>query len=310
MPHRIRRRTSRKKVGVKPARPKRSSHLLFGVLVVVTLSAIVATFLLANDMHHLRSLARRYGLDRLFAEPSGTEAPVALKGRRLEPVPVEVPRYFFTDFIEPAAGTFVREIRIRGPALCTELNRAGLKNPGWRPSEYDSRTSECLSETRFAAPDAATDTDGGEASLFFIAKGTPQGDVRSIRMKLVAPAGMPGETAQAWLVEALSEIIDRTTWSDFAPAADAARHLVDYSAVHFGISVEFSRDFVITDGYNFILAPDGRSPLVRRTRAYFSPDGWLPLGPGEPRLPAAIIRHWRLSEATPAKTGRAVTSPP
>ncbi|HLP69304.1 MAG TPA: DUF6030 family protein, partial [Rhizobium sp.] len=71
MPHRIRRRTSRKKVGVKPARPKRSSRLLFGVLVVVILSAIAATFLLANDMYHLRSLARRYGLDRLFAEPSG-----------------------------------------------------------------------------------------------------------------------------------------------------------------------------------------------------------------------------------------------
>lgn len=305
MPHRIRRRTSRKKVGVKPVRPERSSHLLFGVLVVVILSTIVATFLLANDMYHLRSLARRYGLDRLFAEPSGTEAPIALKGRRLDPVPVEIPRYFFTDFIEPAAGAFVREIRVRGPALCAELNRVGLKNPGWQPSEYDGRTSECLSETRFAAPDPA----GVEASLFFIAKGTPEGEVRSIRMKLVAPASMPGETAQAWLVGALSEIIDRTTWRDFAPAIDAARQLTDYSAIRFGISVEFSRDFVITDGYNFILAPDDRSPLVRRTRAYFSPDGWLPLRPGEPRLPEAIIRHWRMSEAKPAKTGRAAASP-
>ena len=307
MRHRNRRRTSRQEVGIKPARPRRNSHVLFGLLVIV-LSAVVATFLLANDMYHLRSLARRYGLDRLFAEPSGTEAPVALKGRRLEPVPVEIPRYFFTDFIEPAAGAFVREIRVRGPALCKELNRAGLKNPGWQPSEYDRRTSECLSETRFAA--AGTDTDGGEASLFFIAKGTPQGEVRSVRMKLVAPAGMPGETAQAWLVEALSKIIDRTTWSDFAPAADAARQLADYSAVHFGISVEFSRDFVITNGYNFILAPDGRNPLVRRTRAYFSPDGWLPLKTGEPRLPAALIRHWRMAEAGTGKTARATASTP
>lgn len=291
---------------MKPARPKRSSHLLFGVLVVIILSAIAATFLLANDMYHLRSLARRYGLDRLLAEPSGTDAPVALKGRRLEPVPVNVPRYFFTDFIEPAAGTFVRDIRLKGPTLCSELSRAGLKNPGWQPSEYDRRTSECLSETRFAAPA----TDGGEASLFFIAKGTPEGEVRSIRMKLVAPAGMPGETAQAWLVEALSEIIDRTTWRDFTPAIDAARKLTDYSAIRFGISVEFSRDFVITDGYNFILAPNGRNPLVRRTRAYFSPDGWLPLKPGEPRLPAATIRHWRMPEASPAKTGRPAASSP
>lgn len=291
---------------MKPVRPKRSSHLLFGALVVVILSAIAATFLLANDMYHLRSLARHYGLDQLFAEPSGAEAPVALKGRRLEPVPVHIPPYVFTDFIEPGAGTFVREIRVRGPALCKELNRAGLKNPGWQTSEYDHRTSECLSETRFAA----AGTEGGEASLFFIAKGTPEGDVRSVRMKLVAPAGMPGETAQAWLVEALSKIIDRTRWSDFAPAIDAARQLVDYSAVHFGISVEFSRDFVITNGYNFILAPDGRNPLVRRTRAYFSPDGWLPLNPGEPRLPAATIRHWRMPAASPAKTGRPAASPP
>ncbi len=272
----------------KPAPPRKSAMLLFVVLLVAFALAIAATLLLANDRRNLRILLDRYELNWLLEtttdEPRGTRA---LRGRRLAPVAVSIPTRFFADPENASLGAFVREVRASGGELCAAFKAAGVDNGGWLPSQFDSKTYECLSETLLPA----TEEGGQNASFFFIAKGTPEGEVGSIRMKLVAPETEDGETVHRLLVKALEQLIEQARWLDLAPAIASAETLADYTSVRFGVSFRFTHEFTAPRSYNLIVLPTSKDPAVKRSRAYFDTLQWLPLPSVIARLPEFLRPH-------------------
>lgn len=272
----------------KPAPPRKSAMLLFAVLLVTFALAIAATLLLANDRRNLRILLDRYELNWLLEpatdEPRGTRA---LRGRRLAPVAISIPARYFAGPENAAIGAFVREVRASGGELCAAFKAAGVDNGGWLPSQFDSKTYECLSETLLPA----TEEGGQNASFFFIAKGTPEGEVGSIRMKLVAPETGDGETVHRLLVKALEQLIEQARWLDLAPAIASAEALSDFTAVRFGVSFRFTHEFTAPRSYNLIVLPTSKDPAVKRSRAYFDTLQWLPLPPVIARLPEYLRPH-------------------
>lgn len=272
----------------KPAPPRKSAMLLFVALLVAFALAIVATLLLANDRRNLRILMDRYELDWLLEtakdEPRGTRA---LRGRRLVPVAVSIPSRFFADPENTSLGAFVREVRASGGELCAAFMAAGVDNGGWQPSQFDNKTYECLSETLLPAKEEG----GRNASFFFIAKGTPEGEVGSIRMKLVAPETEDGETVHRLLVKALEQLIEQARWLDLAPAIASAEALSDFTAVRFGVSFRFTHEFTAPRSYNLIVLPTSKDPAVKRSRAYFDTLQWLPLPSVMARLPEYLRPH-------------------
>lgn len=272
----------------KPAPPRRSAMLLFAALLVAFALAIIATLLLANDRRNLRALLDHYDLHWLLVEtprqPAGTRA---LRGRRLAAVPISIPARFFAAPEDTALGTFVREVRASGFELCAAFKAAGVDNQGWQHSQFDRKTFECLSETVLPAKE-----DGAQnASFFFIAKGTPEGEVGSIRMKLVAPETEDGETVHRLLVKALEQLIEQARWLDLAPAIANAEALTEFTAVRFGLSFRFTQEFSAARSYNLIILPTSRDPVVKRSRAYFDTAQWLALPSVIARMPDFLLAH-------------------
>ncbi|SSC65426.1 DUF6030 family protein [Ciceribacter selenitireducens] len=272
----------------KPAPPKKSAMLLFAVLLVAFALAIVATLLLANDRRNLRALLDHYDLHWSLAEtprqPAGTRA---LRGRRLTAVPIAIPARFFAEPENAALGTFVREVRASGHELCAAFKAAGVDNQGWKQSQFDRKTFECLSETVLPAKE-----DGAQnASFFFIAKGTPEGEVGSIRMKLVAPETADGESVHRLLVKALEQLIEQARWLDLAPAIASAEALTEFTAVRFGLSFRFTQEFSAARSYNLIILPTSKDPAVKRSRAYFDTAQWLTLPAVIARIPDFLLAH-------------------
>jgi len=272
----------------KPAPPRRSAMLLFAVLLVAFALAIIATLLLANDRRNLRALLDHYDLHWLLAEtprqPAGTRA---LRGRRLAAVPISIPARFFAAPEDTALGTFVREVRASGFELCAAFKAAGVDNQGWQHSQFDRKTFECLSETVLPAKEEGAQN----ASFFFIAKGTPEGEVGSIRMKLVAPETADGETVHRLLVRALEQLIEQARWLDLAPAIANAEALTEFTAVRFGLSFRFTPEFTAARSYNLIILPTSRDPAVKRSRGYFDTAQWLKLPSVIARMPEFLLAH-------------------
>ena len=272
----------------KPAPPRKSAMLLFAVLLVAFALAIIATLLLANDRRNLRALLDHYDLHWLLAEtprqPAGTRA---LRGRRLAAVPISIPARFFAAPEDTALGTFVREVRASGFELCAAFKAAGVDNQGWQQSQFDRKTFECLSETVLPAKEEGAQN----ASFFFIAKGTPEGEVGSIRMKLVAPETEDGETVHRLLVKALEQLIEQARWLDLAPAIANAEALTEFTAVRFGLSFRFTQEFSAARSYNLIILPTSRDPAVKRSRAYFDTAQWLTLPSVIARMPDFLLAH-------------------
>lgn len=272
----------------KPAPPRRSAMLLFAALLVAFALAIIATLLLANDRRNLRALLDHYDLHWLLAEtprqPAGTRA---LRGRRLAAVPISIPARFFAAPEDTALGTIVREVRASGFELCAAFKAAGVDNQGWQQSQFDRKTFECLSETVLPAKEEGAQ----KASFFFIAKGTPEGEVGSIRMKLVAPETEDGETVHRLLVKALEQLIEQARWLDLAPAIANAEALTEFTAVRFGLSFRFTQEFSAARSYNLIILPTSRDPVVKRSRAYFDTAQWLALPFVIARMPDFLLAH-------------------
>lgn len=292
----------------KPAPPKKSALLLFVSLLVVFTLVIAATLLLANDRRNLRLLLDRYDIDWMteketekeITQPSGTRA---LRGRRLTAAPVSIPVQFFAPPEVEAFGAFVREVRAKGADLCAAFKAAGIENNGWQPSQFDTKTYECLTETVFAA-----DENGAQnASFFFIAKGTPEGEIRSIRMKLVAPETPEGDSVHRLFIKAMEQLIAEARWLDLTPAVESAETLTDFTSARFGISFRFTHEFTAPRSYNLIVVPASGDPRVKRSRQFFDQDQWLPVPRAVDRLPDFLRSH--LVETRPISPSVLQTGP-
>ncbi|MBO3758430.1 DUF6030 family protein [Ciceribacter sp. L1K22] len=267
-----------------PPRPPRFGG--GGVFVVVFLSiaaCIGLVVLLANERQNLKAMTRWLGVDHyLAALHEAPRPPQPLKSQRNLSPTVILPDHFIREPDIGVVGVFVREMRDLGPAFCAAFDSSGINNEGWKASQVDRSTFECLSE------DLVRPIGGDEptASFFFIAKGQPDGEINSIRMKLIAPDTDAGRASHDKLVNAVSTLIHETGWSDLAQLLDSTRKLSDYTTIRFGMSYKFTKEFTGEDRYNLIILPINKDPLVKRAREYFDRSNWLPV----PSLSGQMMR--------------------
>ncbi|MCZ7850636.1 DUF6030 family protein [Agrobacterium salinitolerans] len=251
---------------------KRVSHgaLLFAVLAVCL--AIGATVLLANDRKHLKSLLIYLNL----ASTTGSvEPPPKMKPvKRQKPVApkVSLPPHLLKFEQAGDRASLARDFVVSGKELCDRITAAGFSNSqGWHASPVNIRNFECMAD--LAAGNASDPAE--RASLFLEIRGQASGQIRSIRMKAVAPKTPDGAAVLTKLDEAVAMIIGQTRWADLADMLEPARRMQPYQAQHFGISVSIKPEPTAPHRLNVILLASEQSPGLKLTRSFFDRDRWL-----------------------------------
>lgn len=251
---------------------KRVSHgaLLFAVLAVCLV--IGATVLLANDRKHLKSLLIYLNL----ASTTGSvEPPPKMKPvKRQKPVApkVSLPPHLLKFEQAGDRASFARDFVVSGKELCDRITAAGFSNPqGWHASPVNIRNFECMAD--LAAGNASDPAE--RASLFLEIRGKASGQIRSIRMKAVAPKTPDGAAVLTKPDEAVAMIIGQTRWADLADMLEPARRMQPYQAQHFGISVSIKPEPTAPHRLNVILLASEQSPGLKLTRSFFDRDRWL-----------------------------------
>ena len=247
---------------------KRVSH---GAVLAVCL-AIGATVLLANDRKHLKSLLIYLNL----ASTTGSvEPPPKMKPvKRQKPVApkVSLPPHLLKFEQAGDRASFARDFVVSGKELCDRITAAGFSNPqGWHASPVNIRNFECMAD--LAAGNASDPAE--RASLFLEIRGEASGQIRSIRMKAVAPKTPDGAAVLTKLDEAVAMIIGQTRWADLADMLEPARRMQPYQAQHFGISVSIKPEPTAPHRLNVILLASEQSPGLKLTRSFFDRDRWL-----------------------------------
>ncbi|CAN7161898.1 DUF6030 family protein [Agrobacterium sp. MAFF310724] len=250
---------------------KRVSHgaLLFAVLAVCL--AIGATVLLANDKKHLKSLLAYLNLTPAIQSATPPKMK-PVKRQKLATQKVSLPPHLLKFEQVGDRASFARDFVVSGKELCERFTAAGFSNPqGWHASPVNIRSSECMAD--FAAGNASDPAE--RASLFLEIRGEASGEIRSIRMKAVAPITPDGTAVLAKLDEALAMIIGQTRWADLADMLEPARRMQLYQAQHFGISVSMKPEPTAPHRLNVILLASEQSPGLKLTRSFFDRDRWL-----------------------------------
>jgi len=252
---------------------KRVSHgaLLFAVLAVCL--AILATVLLANDQKHLKSLLTYLNLAPAIysAEPPPKVKPV--KRQKLAAKKVDLPHHLLKFENTSDRASFARDFVLSGKDLCDRFPTEGFSNlEGWHASPVNIRNFECIAD--LVEENAATPAE--RASLFLEIRGEASGEIRSIRMKAVAPETPDGAAVRAKLNDALALIIGQTRWADLAAMLGPANGMQAYQAQHFGISVSVKPEPTAPHRMNVILLANEQSPGLKLTRSFFDRGQWLP----------------------------------
>ncbi|MDH0613153.1 MULTISPECIES: DUF6030 family protein [unclassified Agrobacterium] len=250
---------------------KRVSHgaLLFAVVAVCL--AIGATVLLANDKKHLKNLLTYLNLTPAIqsAEPPRMKP---VKRQKLATRKVYLPPQLLKFEQAGDRASFARDFVLSGKELCDRFTATGFSNPqGWHSSPVNIRSFECTAD--LAAGNA---TDPAErASLFLEIRGEASGEVRSIRMKAVAPRTPDGTVILTKLDDALTMIVEQTRFADLSNMLEPARRMQPYQAQHFGISVSIKPEPTAPHRLNVILLASEQSPGLKLTRSFFDRDRWL-----------------------------------
>lgn len=270
---------------VKPVlrqRPRRGGALIFLLVFTGMALTIAATVLLSNNAQHLKQLLLWFDIDwppARIAAPG--KSPVQAKTDRPAPATIDLPPRFFNPPDVAVAGVFLREMRDLGPQVCKDFTQIGIDNNGWRQSPLDRSTFECLSDE--PATDGTGARGSAEPSLFFIAKGDPDGEIRSIRMKLVLADSAQDPPMRQRMIDGVKLLEEQTGWRDLSQFVDSIATLKDLVTSHSGMSYSFQREFTDPHRFNLIVMATNKLPTVKRSRAYFDRKDWLPAAPHSPQ---------------------------
>ncbi|AMD61642.1 DUF6030 family protein [Agrobacterium pusense] len=251
---------------------KRVSLRALLVAVLVVCFAISATVLLANDKKHLRSLLTYLNLAPapLSAVPSARAKPV----KRQKPAArtIYLPSHLLKFERNGARASFARDFIISGKDLCDRFTAEGFTSPrGWHPSPVNNRSFECMADLG----EATTADPADAASLFLEIRGEVSGEIRSVRLKAVAPQTSAGRAVNAKLAAALAMIIEQTRWRDIGSVLEPAQKMQPYQARHFGISASVKPEPTAPHRVNVILLATETSAGLKLTRSFFDRDRWL-----------------------------------
>lgn len=243
--------------------------VVFWLLLTVSLSLIMGTVLLSNDMKHLRTIDRYFG-SGLFSYEVKPPPPKALP-RPVPPVSVTLPLHATEPPVAHTASTFLRTWRISGAAMCAALRDAGIETSEWAAASFNANTFECLFEHS-----GKREKDQLPSSIFVIVRGDAAGTINNIRVKIVNPETDQYGQLDRNILRIFEVMLSQPQWLDFHEALNAIKNLRDVKEDGFGASITFSREVLNPDRYNFTLSLDAASGPQKRTRNYFSDRTWLP----------------------------------
>lgn len=250
------------------------------LMIAFSISIVLSTVLLSNNMKHLKSLMVKLGYKPSVA--SIQPPPLFRQGRVFKPGVVKLlPRLVAAP--EPAlAGAFLRAWRRDGRQYCDAVRRARIDVSEWEGSElFETGTYECSFERSWS--------DGPEKrSVFYLVRGNSSGAISTIRAKLVNPKTTPNGELATDTAAALASFVAAAGWTDLSEeTAGSIAKLQDVKFEAFGAVLSFSREPTSRASFNLILATSPATDLQKKTSAYFERENWLPLSYQSSRHPLA-----------------------
>ncbi|MBX5068891.1 DUF6030 family protein [Rhizobium lentis] len=242
---------------------------VFWLLLTISLSLIMGTVLLSNDMKHLKTIGRYFGYE-LFPHEVKLPPPTALP-RPMPPASVTLPLHAIEPPVAQTASIFLRTWRISGAAMCAALRDAGVQTSEWAAASFNAETFECFFEHS-----GKREKDQLPSSIFVIVRGEAAGTINNMRVKIVNPQTDQNGQLDPNILRIFEIMLQQPQWLDFHEALNAIKNLRDIKEDGFGASISFSREVLNPGRYNFTLSLDASSGPQKRTRSYFSDRTWLP----------------------------------
>lgn len=256
-------------------RPRRKSRVVFWIFMLAIVAGIIATALLANDKRNLRDLVQRYKITWINLDAEVTPKPLttARRGNRLIPsaftFPSRLPRHAFESFKTPPS-TFLRHWQVTGERLCAAFSEAGLDVQPWHQGDLYSSTYECSAEI------TEKGTASSEpASLFLIVRGTPAGDISSVRFKVILPDTDEGRAVHKKFNLAVEVLFKESRWAELDSVLDQIQQLENVKQETSGVRLVFTHEFTDVRRFNLILDLNASTPALRLTAAYFDKTKWM-----------------------------------
>ncbi|ANL41740.1 hypothetical protein AMC83_CH03345 [Rhizobium phaseoli] len=261
--------------------------VVFWLLLTISVSLVIGTVLLSNDMKHLRTIDRyfRFGLFSYEVKPP---PPKALP-RPTPSASVRLPLHATEPPTAQTASAFLRTWRVSGAAMCAALRDAGIQTSEWAAASFNANTFECYFEHS-----GKREKDQLPSSIFVIVRGDAAGTISNMRVKIVNPQTDQNGQLDPNILRIFEIMLNQPQWLDFHEALNAIKNLRDIKEDGFGASITFSREVLNPDRYNFTLSLDAAPGPQTRTRNYFSDRTWLPspeptveTDPAQPAPPSA-----------------------
>lgn len=243
--------------------------VVFWLLLAISLSLVMGTVLLSNDMKHLKAVGHYFGFD-LFPEELKPPPPKALP-RRTPPATFKLPLHAIEAPVAQTASAFLRTWRISGPTMCAALRDAGIQTSDWAAASFNADTYECFFEHS-----GKREKDQLPTSIFVIVRGDAAGTINNMRVKIINPQTDQNGQLDPGILRIFETMLQQPQWLDFHEALNAIKSLRDVKEDGFGASISFTHEVLNAGHYNFTLSLDATSGPQKRTRNYFSDRLWLP----------------------------------
>jgi len=288
--------TSRGKTPVQ--RPARRTGLrFFLVALVLIITAILATALLANEQRNLRKVLVALGLPTTFLERNKPSEPMADKPARHEPPRIALPAWTFQDLQTPEQ-QFMRVIRSDPKALCDELRDVGFRELEWKAGAGERAQWECSSLVSFPRPG-----EDKPSSIFIFVKGSGEEEITSFRVKLNIERPDDRQAVTTAAARAASVFLDHVRWADAASVTLQIQALREFDLKRFGSRIQFKRESdEVTPRYNFLANQPPRARPKSIAELYFDRSKWLAYGDASQRSFVKGPTEWNVPVKVPDGT--------
>ena len=251
----------------------RTGLRFFLVALILIVTAILATALLANEQRNLKKVLVALGLPTTFLAKSKPSEPTAEKPARREPPRIALPAWTFQDLQTPEQ-QFLRVIRSDPKALCDELRDAGFRELEWKAGAGERAQWECSSLVSFPRPG-----EDKPSSIFIFVKGSGEEEITSFRVKLNIERPEDRQAVTTAAARAAAVFLDHVRWADAASVTLQIQALKEFDLKRFGSRIQFKRESdEVTPRFNFLANQPPRARPKSIAELYFDRSKWLAYG--------------------------------
>ncbi len=266
--------------------------MIFWLLLTMSLSLVIGTVLLSNDMRHLKAVSHYFGFDPF--PPQLKTLPSKALPRPAPPATYKLPPHAINAPVAQTASAFLRTWRLSGPAMCAALRQAGIQTSEWAAASFNADTFECFYEHS-----GKREKDQLTNSIFVIVRGDAAGAISNMRAKIVNPGMDQNGQLDPAVLRIFETMLRQPQWLDFHETLNAIKNLEDVKEDGFGANISFTHEVLNPERYNFTLSLNATSGPQKRTRNFFSGRAWLPAP--EPAFAASRTQPELLRQEPPAE---------